>query len=345
MRLLGSIIVAVLLTGSATAQLATRGEPGTKPQQSPEPHRTRLILKDGSYQIIMSYKVVGKNVSYVSAERGGDVELIPLELVDLEATKRWEAQHAAVDPYAPLDQRPAPALDPELLKEEEERKLLAPEVAPDLRLAPEDTILALDTFRATPELVPLNQTNAELNQQTGHSILRSVLKPQSSPHQIVVLKGEKAVVQIHVNDPVFYIKLDDALPPGGKALTVDTHGASTQMKPKKQQETPDYVIQRVDVRQDARVLASFSMAALAAGKHQEDVFETDVSVLSGGHWMKVAAKEQLLVGEYALVEILDDSSINLGVWDFGIHPQAPENRDVLKPEKKRAVTLEKRDRN
>ena len=87
------------------------------------------------------------------------------------------------------------------------------------------------------------------------------------------------------------------------------------------------------------------MAALAAGKHQEDVFDTVVSILPGGHWMKVAAKEQLLVGEYALVEILDETSINLGVWDFGIHPQAPENRDVLKPEKKRAVTLEKRNRN
>lgn len=345
MRLLGSIIVAVLLTGGATAQLATRGDSSAKPQQATEPHRTRLILKDGSYQLVMSYKVVGKNVSYVSAERGGDVELIPLDLVDLDATKKWETQHAAIDPYAPLDQRPAPAIDPELLKEEQERKLLAPEVAPDLHLAPEDAILALDTFRATPELVPMNQNNAELNQQTGHSILRSVLKPQASPHQLVQLKGEKAAVQIHVNDPIFYIKLDDALPPGGQAMTVDTHGASTQMTPRKQPGTPDYVIQRVDVRQDARILASFNITALGTGKHQEDVFETVVSVLPGGHWMKVTPKEQLLVGEYALVEVLDEKSINLGVWDFGIHPQAPENRDVLRPEKKRAVTLEKRDRN
>jgi hypothetical protein len=345
MRFLSSIIVACLLTGPATAQLATRGDSPAKPQQAPEPHRTRLILKDGSYQLIMSYKVVGKNVSYVSAERGGDVELIPLDLVDLDATKKWETQHAAIDPYAPLDQHPAPAIDPELLKEEAERKLLAPEVAPDLHLAPEDAILALDTFRAMPELVPMNQTNAELNQQTGHSILRSVLKPQASPHQVVLLKGERAAVQIHVNDPVFYIKLDDALPPGGHAITVDTHGASAQMTPKTQPGTPDYVIQRVDVRQDARVLASFNIGALGTGKQQEDVFETIVSVLPGGHWMKVTPREQLLVGEYALVEILDEKSINLGVWDFGIHPQAPENRDVLKPEKKRAVTLEKRDRN
>ena len=347
MRLERWMIVAILLVSSrpTVAQLATRGDSAPKPAQNAEPHRTRLILKDGSYQIVMSYTVVGKNVRYVSAERGGDVELIPLDLVDLDATKKWEAQHAAIDPYAPIGQRPAPAIDPELLKEEEERKLLAPEVAPDLRLAPEDAILALDTFRATPELVPMTQSDGELNQQTGHSILRKVLNPQASAHQLIVLKGEKSPVQMHINDPAFYLKLDDDLPPGGHAITVDTHGANAQMTGKKQQGRSDYVILRVDVRQDARVLASFNMAALGTGKRQEDVFETNVTVLPGGHWKKIVPQEQLLVGEYALVEILDEKSINLGVWDFGVHPQAPENRDVLKPEKKRPTALEKRDRN
>jgi hypothetical protein len=28
------------------------------------------------------------------------------------------------------------------------------------------------------------------------------------------------------------------------------------------------------------------------------------------------------------------------VWDFGVHPVKPENRDVIKPEPKRPVTLE-----
>ena len=342
------MIVAILLASTAfrpaVAQLATRSEPGTKSAENPAPRRTRLILKDGSYQLIMSYAVVGKNVRYVSAERGGEVELIPLDLVDLDATRKWETQHPAVDPYAPTGQRPAPAIDPDLLKEEEERNLLAPEVAPDLRLAPEDAILALDTFRATPELVPMTQSDGELNQQTGHSVLRKVLNPQASAHQIVVLKGEKAPVQMHVNDPAFFLKLDDALPPGGHAITVDTHGANARMTGK-QQGSSDYVILRVDVRQDARVLASFNTAALGTGKRQDDVFETNVTVLPGGHWMKIVPQEQLLVGEYALVEILDEKSINLGVWDFGIHPQGPENRDVLKPEKKRPMALEKRDRN
>jgi hypothetical protein len=41
------------------------------------------------------------------------------------------------------------------------------------------------------------------------------------------------------------------------------------------------------------------------------------------------------------VEILGDNQINLSVWDFGVHPTAPENRDVIRPEK-RKTGLEKR---
>jgi len=345
MRGVGWVVAAMMVTGSgaARAQLAQRNDVGEA--QKPEaPHRTRLILKDGSYQVVMSYKVVGKNVQYVSAERGGEAELIPLDLVDLVATKKWESDHPAFDPDAPVAQRPAPAIDPELLKEEAERALVAPAVAPDLHLAPEDAALGLDYFQAVPELVPLNQSDGELNRQTGHGILRGVLKPQAAPHQIVVLKGEKAPVQMHVNDPAFYLKLDDAMGPGD-TMTVDTHGASAQSNGKPQPGGTDYVIVRVDVRQDARVLASFNIQQLGTGRRQEDVFETDVTTLPGGHWMKVTPHEQLLVGEYALVEILDEKTINLNVWDFGVHPDAPENRDVLKPEKRRGGTLEKRSRN
>ncbi len=336
-------MVAALLAGvwTATAQLAQRNP--AVATNKPAPHRTRLFLKDGSYQVVMSYKIVGKNVEYVSAERAAEVENVPIDLVDFDATKKWEADHPLIDPNAPPEARPAPAIDPELLKEERERALLAPEVAPDLRLAPEDAILGLDTFRATPELVPLTQTDGELNKQTGHSILRGMVNPQAAAHQLVVLKGEKAVVQMHVNDPAFYLKLDDDLLPGGDPLTVDTHGAAAEAAKKPRSDT-DFVILRVDVRQDARVLASFNISQLGRGKRQEDVFEADQTVLPGGHWLKVVPAEPLLVGEYALVEILDEKSINLGVWDFGIHPTAPENRDVLKPEKRRPVTLGKRDK-
>ena len=42
----------------------------------------------------MSYRLVGSVVRYVCAERGGAEEEIPAALVDFDATRRWEQQHA-----------------------------------------------------------------------------------------------------------------------------------------------------------------------------------------------------------------------------------------------------------
>src|SRR5713101_6130976 len=47
----------------------------------------RLYLKDGDYQLVREYQVLADRVRYFSTERG-DWEEIPLELVDLERTKK-----------------------------------------------------------------------------------------------------------------------------------------------------------------------------------------------------------------------------------------------------------------
>jgi hypothetical protein len=94
------------------------------------------------------------------------------------------------------------------------------------------------------------------------------------------------------------------------------------------------------------VLASFNIGLVGSGvKQQEDVIDTTIEMLPGGHWMKVTPKQPLDFGEYALMEIISNREINQGVWDFGVHPVAPENRDVIKPEPKRPVTLERRNPN
>lgn len=305
------------------------------------PHRTRLYLKDGSYQIVMSYRVVGDRVRYVSAERGGAEEDIPVALVDFDATHRWEQQHTAEG----SDAAP-PVLSPELQKEEADRASLRPEVAKDLRLPDRDSVLVLDTFRGTPELVPLAQNDSDLNRNTGHNILRAVINPLSSPHQIAQLKGERSDIQLHVAQPIFYIRIDSDDEPstGGTPLTVDTHGASSAMKGDSStgSSKSSYVIIRADVRTGVRDIASFRIGMLDGVQPQEDVVETTSEILPGGHWMKLTPKQPLDFGEYALMEVISDKSVNLSVWDFGVHPVAPENRDIIKPEPKRPVGLERR---
>ncbi len=311
------------------------------------PHRTRLILKDGSYQIVMSYQVKGKVVSYVSAERG-EVEQVPADLVDWDATHKWERDHTPVDEVdSTQPQPPAPAIDPELLKEEADRRALTPEVAPDLHLPDLDSVVALDYFQGTPELVPLVQSEGDLNHTTSHNILKLALNPRAASHEIVQLKGIESPVQMHVDTPVIYLRVgdDSGISRGGSPLIVDTHGAGAGEKTDSSGGSPlsGYVMVRADVRTDARVLASFNIGMVGSGvKQQEDVIDTTTELLPGGHWMKVTPKKPLDFGEYALMEIISDREINRGVWDFGVHPVAPENRDVIKPEPKRPLTLEHR---
>jgi len=301
------------------------------------PHRTRLILKDGSYQLVMSYRVVGDVVRYVSAERGGVEEEIPSSLVDFEATKRWEQKHTAQPEGA------APVIDPELLKEEAERAALTPEVAKDLRLPELENVLALDTFHDQPQLVPVPQSQGELNHNTGHNVVKAVVNPLSSSHQLVQLKGDRSIVQLHVDSPVLYIRIgqDAVVPNGSTPMTVDTHGASQAMTDKHPGDpaASRYVIVQTDVRTNARIVSSFKISALGTVQRQEDVIETTVEMLPGGHWMKLTPKQSLGFGEYALMEVLSDKEVNLGVWDFGVHPAAPANRDAILPQPKRPFAL------
>ena len=337
-------VVSVSLAGLAQQQPQQHRPMDAIPTDASEPARTRLILKDGSYQLVLSYKVVGDVVHYRSAERDGQEEDIPLALVDMAATEQWKKDHA---PGARDVQNAQPAvISPELAKEEAARAALTPEIAPDLHLPEEDSMLALDTFRGAPELVPMPQSASDLNKETAHAVQKGVINPASAPHRITDIPRERADVQLHVPDPVFYVRVnggnpDDVVTSGG-AFTVNTHGANDRATPSGGDPNNAYVIERVDARQDARIVDSLRIGLIGTGRTQRDIIETRAEILPGGHWMKLTPLQPLDFGEYALIEVLGPNAVNLDVWDFGVHSDAPENVEAIHAERKRPPTLEHR---
>src|SRR5713226_853114 len=88
----------------------------------------RLILKDGSYQLVTKYEVKGDRVRYLSAERD-DWEELPTSLIDWPATEKYERDRAAGASVPEAAQ-----LDKEVEQERDRVEAQLPEVAPGLRL-------------------------------------------------------------------------------------------------------------------------------------------------------------------------------------------------------------------
>ena len=330
-----------LMLGAAAA--AQTNEPTRPPDQKPltaQPDSPglranhRLILKDGNYQNVREYKVVGDRVRYVSAERGGDWEELPMDLVDWDATRKWERDHAApVDEASPA-MKEAEEIDKEEAAERNEEKARMPQVAKGLELPDEDGVFALDTYQGTPELVELLPSQAGLNAKGKRGL--AVLNPVAGRKATIELEGQHAKVHLHVNDPSIYLSLnlaDNNEHVLSHAMTVDTGGAREVANRKHGAYTAQsgFAIVKVDERKAARIVGAIHISPTGTVTQDEDVIPAKVEVLPGKHWLKLTPQRTLLIGEYALVEILSPQDINDQVWDFRVDPQLGDNEGSIGP--------------
>jgi len=301
----------------------------------------RLILKDGSYQVVTDYQIVGDRVRYKSAERGGEWEEVPTNLVDWAATEKWNKEHApgalaaAEAAQEAATQNDAAAIDKEAAAERAEEQARMPVVSPGLRLPDESGVWVLDTFHGTPELVRLEQSNGDINKNLGHNVLKAAINPMGGTKQLVQIDGARSKIQVHVSQPELYVSLDsddETAEAPEDALKIDTHGLSSK-KDKNNYSSPTsrYVIVRVQSRRNLRVVAAMNISMVGKISHSENIVDTDAQILPGKHWMKLVPKEPLSFGEYALMEVLSPEEVNLDVWDFGVDPTAPENKNTLGP--------------
>lgn len=327
-----------LAAGVGAAQQNPNAKPlPLQPRIPGERVNQRLILKDGSYQVVREYKVVGDRVRYLSAERN-DWEEIPNDLVDWDATKKWARDNA----QAPAEEmgptsdamEEAKAIDKEEAAEREEEKARMPEVAKGLELPDEDSVFALDTFQGTPELVELLPNDLAVDAKTHHGI--STLNPLRASRAAIELPGAHAKVHLHVNDPAIYLSLnvtDNKEHVLSHAATVDTGGAKDAVNRKHGAHSPQsgFAIVRVDSRQAVRIVGAIQVGRDGKVSQSEDVIAAKTEVLPGAHWIKITPGQPLLIGDYALVEILSPSDISQTVWDFRVDPRFGDNPGSIGP--------------
>jgi hypothetical protein len=273
---------------------------------------------------------------YISAERGGDWEEVPISLIDWAATRAYAKQHAGEANTTAVDNAghdEAAAIDAEE-RADRNRNL---EVAPHLLLPDATGIWAFDIYHDQPELVDLEQNT--VNPRTGHNVVRSTLTASGATHQNIELNERHAKPALHGSQPVFYVSLDPVgQEPGPDALTVDTHGAGSQKGPEAES-SPDsrYVIVHADVRKDFRFVGQVKINAFGPGGEtpaqsaDNNVLLTKTEVLPGRHWLKVTSLEAITAGDYVLMEVLSPKEVNLAVWDFRIDPRAGDNENAILP--------------
>jgi hypothetical protein len=273
----------------------------------------RLILKDGSYQLATKWEIKDDRVRFFSVERN-EWEEIPNSLVDWDATKQYEA-----DRSAGKMSKEASELEKEMQEERQEEELRSPRVAAGLRLPPEGGVYALDTYLALPELVPLDQSTGEVNRHTGHNVLRAAINPLGCAKHTIEVAGPRSKIQVHASLPAIYINLDAS------------QEASDSTKPGPELPWDRFRIVRAEVKGDRRIVGTLKSAVIGKSSQEQEGVPATAEQMSAG-WIKLTPKAPLEPGEYAVAELLGKQGMNSYVWDFGVHPDAPANLAVIRPD-------------
>ncbi len=288
-------------------------DPGFSAQSAAAPSHgkiRRLILKDGTYESVIQYEVKGDRVRYLSSE-SREWEELPVALIDWTATEAYarEAETAGRDRIRESEESAS--------SERANEAARRPMVAPGIQLPEDGGVYLLDVYQGKAGLYIIKENEASIDKNTAGNILRGAINPIASARQTFELKGPHAEIQAHVSAPSIYLTLSS------DANSVEDFSPA---------EAKEHLrIVRCESRKENRVVGSLQIAVYGKVKEQAAYIEAAVEPVSGP-WLKITPNAPLAPGEYALVEILGNEGMNLFVWDFGVKPAAPINKDAYTPE-------------
>ena len=277
------------------------------------PRGKKLMLKDGTFQMVRSYERKGDRVRYYSVERS-QWEEIPAAMVDWDATAKAEAS----------EKTEAEALDQKVHMQEEASRIdtvmdvdASLEVAPHVFLPPGEGMFVIDGKHITK----LDQAGAGI-----YTDKKQVFKQILSPIPIVPGKrnveipGTRAKMRISSSNVEFYLR---EAPPDPDRVS------SIEQSSRPGESGPEVELVRAKVKGNKRLLESIKTMF---GEQVDEQRKT----MSLQRWevaptvFRFTLGEPLPPGEYALAEILP-GGMNLFVWDFGVDAAAAGSANAKPP--------------
>jgi hypothetical protein len=248
------------------------------------PKGKKLILADGSFQIVREYQRDGDRVRYYSVERSAWEE-IPASLVDWVATQKAEGADAARDKELAAKIK-ASELAARTADINSDRSL---EIRPGVILPDEAGLYVLDGQRVST----MEQDLAVSHLDKGRTIAKIVTgMPVINTKHRIDLPGKSAKLRIHGGEPEFYFRPIDGRVAHLSLLRLDPSGNQRSVES-----------------------MSTNIAEISTYKsHQIELLAWDAAT----GVKRFTVEQTLEPGEYAIVENRPDGEVDLYVWDFGV---------------------------
>jgi hypothetical protein len=265
----------------------TAGPPGDQQQAALPaalPRGKKLVLLDGSFQLVREYQRQGDRVRYYSVERSAWEE-IPASLVDWPATEKAaaevEAQQKALEAKAKAMRTEALAAD---LADVDK----SVEVRPGVFLPDETGFYVVDGDK----VFPLAQDKVETHTDKGRvaeKVLSGVSIINDKYH--LEIEGKRAKARVRSVEPQFYFRPEDG-------------------------REPRLSLVRVEVKGDKRELMTETKNIVGDQHYKSDDISLQTWDAARGVY-RFTIDTALQPGEYALVETVSEGVAGY-VWDFGV---------------------------
>jgi hypothetical protein len=279
--------------GQQSPQSPSSGSADTRQQSqasSPEsriahlPRGKKLILKDGSVQLVREYQVMDDRVRFYNTERS-QWEEMPAALVDWDATRQSEAEQKKNDD----------TLLSNVHKQEQARRIMpldvdaSLEAAPGVFIPPGEGLFVYDG----KSVLRLTQAQAD-NKLDKAKVVERVLVPIPivPSRRNLSIPRPHAEVRVHNEQPEFYMRTADSREPNMIMIRTKVHGESR-------------LIENVDTY----------LQVISKTKRNEVIAER-WQIANGVY--RFTLSQSLEPGEYVFTEIVKGEGTNLYVWDFGV---------------------------